>query len=224
MHLCIIDDDPKLLATLQEGLSELGHRCETFQSPREGLARLLDRAADLPDAVLLDVMMPDLDGWSVLDRLRASGSKVPVLYVTARRDVDDLVRGLESSADDYVVKPFAFRELLARINAVLRRSGHREPIAIGGLVIQRHRPRVEFAGRSIELSTREHAFLELLASAPGQVFARRELLSKLWEIDFDPETNVVDVLVARLRRKLGAAARLVETVPRAGYRITGHDT
>lgn len=220
MYFCLIDDDPRLLATLEEGLTELGHRCETFVSPKAALGRLLDEALAPPDVVLLDVMMPELDGWAVLAALRAAGSRLPVLYLTARREVDDCVRGLESSADDYVVKPFAFRELLARVNAVLRRNGHREPIVVADLVVHRNRARVEYASRAVEVSPREHAFLELLGETPGRPFSRKELLSKLWGIEFEPGTNVVEVLVARLRRKLGpAGAQLIETVPRAGYRL-----
>jgi DNA-binding response OmpR family regulator len=220
MHICLVDDDPRLLATLRQGFVELGHECETFQSAPEGLARLLDRSVPEPDVVLLDVLMPELDGWTLLARLRAAGRRVPVLFLTAKRDVDDRVRGLEASADDYVVKPFAFKELLARLDAVLRRRGHREPLHHGDLVVHHNRPRVEYAGRAIEVTLREHAFLELLAEQPGHVFPRQELLKRLWEIDFDPQTNMVEVFVARLRRKLGPdGARLVETVVREGYRL-----
>jgi len=220
MHFCLIDDDPRLLETLRQGLAEFGHECETFQSSLQGLARLLDRNLAEPDVLLLDVMMPELDGWTLLARVREAGLRLPVLYLTARHDVDDRVRGLESSADDYIVKPFVFRELLARVNAVLRRQGHRDPITIGGLVIYRNRPRVEYVGRTVETSTREHAFLELLGEDLGRVCSRQELLRRLWEINFDPQTNVVEVLVARLRRKLGPeGGRMIETVVREGYRL-----
>ena len=122
----------------------------------------------------------------------------------------------------YVIKPFAIQELLARAEAVLRRHGHKEPLIAGELVIHRNQPRVEFAGRKVETSLREHAFLELLASAPDHVFSKEELLKRLWEIEFDPQTNVVEVSVARLRRKLGKrGASYIETVINQGYRFRG---
>lgn len=225
MHFCLIDDDPHLLATLKRGLTELGHECETFQSSPEGLARLLDRERSEPDVLLLDVMMPELDGWLLLERLRAAGRKTAVIYVTARREVNDRVRGLMLSADDYVMKPFALKELLARADAVVRRRGYQDPYVVGELVVHRTRRRVEFRGATVEVSEREHAFLELLCSEPERVFSRPELLHKLWEIDFDPQTNVVEVLVARVRRKLGAeAARIVKTVVGEGYQLQAPET
>lgn len=225
MHFCLIDDDPHLLATLQRGLTELGHECETFQSSAAGLERMLDRTLFEPDVLLLDVMMPDLNGWDLLSRFRESGGKTAVIFVTARGDVDDRVRGLTLSADDYVVKPFALKELLARAAAVVRRQGYQEPIERGELVVHRNKPRVEFRGRPIELSQREHAFLELLSSEPGRVYSRQELLSRLWNIGFDPQTNVVEVLVARVRRKVGTeVAALIETVVGEGYRFRASET
>jgi DNA-binding response OmpR family regulator len=220
MHLCLIDDDAALLATLSRGLSELGHECETFTSTTAGVERLLLPGSARPDVLLLDVMMPDLDGWEALARLRAGGFDAPVIYLSARREVDDRVRGLDLGADDYMVKPFALMELVARINAVVRRRGQRAPFTIGGLVVHRDRPRVEVDGRTLDTSLREHAFLELLCSEPERVFSKAELLHELWEIDFDPRTNVVEVFVARLRRKLGpTCSGLVETVVREGYRL-----
>ncbi|QDU83021.1 Transcriptional activator protein CopR [Planctomycetes bacterium Pla163] len=220
MHLCLIDDDAALLATLSRGLSELGHECETFTSATAGVEHLLHPGSARPDVLLLDVMMPDLDGWEALARLRAGGFDAPVIYLSARREVDDRVRGLDLGADDYMVKPFALMELVARINAVVRRRGQRAPFTIGGLVVHRDRPRVELDGRTLDTSLREHAFLELLFSEPERVFSKAELLHELWEIDFDPRTNVVEVFIARLRRKLGpTCSGLVETVVREGYRL-----
>lgn len=220
MHFCLIDDDAHLLGTLARGLGELGHECETFQDSRAGLERLVDPNQTEPDVVLLDVMMPDLDGWDLLRELREEGRRTAVIYVTARDEVDDRVRGLELTADDYVIKPFALRELLARAETVLRRRGYTEPVRVGDLVIHRGKHRVEWGGRRVELSPREYDFLELLASEVGHVWSKPELLRILWEIDFDPQTNVVEVLVARLRRKLGMeAARAIETVVGEGYRL-----
>ena len=220
MHFCLIDDDPHLLETLQRGLVELGHECETYQSSVEGLARMLDTKKFEPDVLLLDVMMPEMDGWEVLAKLREAGMRTAVIYVSARRDVDDRVRGLMLTADDYVVKPFALKELLARAESVLRRKGYQEPVSIEGLVIYRTRHRVEYKGRVVDLSAREYGLLELLASDAGRVWTRPELLKRLWDMDFDPQTNVVEVLVARMRRRLGPeASKLVETVVGEGYRL-----
>ena len=222
MHFCLIDDDPRFLVKLQEGLVELGHEAEAFQSSAEGLGRLLAKGQFQPDVLLLDVMMPDLDGWEVLARYRAAGGKTAVIFVTGRSEVDDRVRGLMLSADDYVIKPFDLRELLARATTVVRRQGYEEPIDMDGLVVYRNKPRVEFEGRRIEVSHREHAFLELLCSTPGHVYSREVLLAKLWDIHFDPQTNVVEVLVARTRKKLGAqASGVIETVVGQGDRATG---
>ncbi len=220
MHFCLIDDDARLLSTLARGFRESGHECETYQNGAEGLARMLDRTQPEPDVLLLDVMMPNLDGWALLARLREAGLQTPVIYLTARQAVEDRVRGLELGADDYMIKPFAFQELLARLQAVSRRHGYREPLTVGELTVYRTKNRVEFRGREIETSPKEHAFLERLCAEPGKVSSRPELLSSIWDIQFDPQTNVVEVLVARLRKKLGNdAARLIETVVGEGYRI-----
>lgn len=220
MHLFLLDDDARLVATLRRGFEEAGHRCEAFQSPEEGLDRLLAPGAEEPDLLLLDVMMPSLSGWDVLERLREANVKTPAIFLTARQAIEDRVHGLELGADDYVIKPFAFAELNARIQAVMRRHGYREPISVGPLTVVRNRQRVEIHGKTLEVSPREHAFLELLAESPDRVFTRAELLEKLWEIQFDPGTNVVDVLVARLRRKLGPErSRWIETVVGQGYRL-----
>lgn len=220
MHLCLIDDDARLIATLKRGLEESGHVCESFQSSEEGLARLLDKEKDAPDLLLLDVMMPGLSGWDLLQSLREANVKTPAIYLSARQAIEDRVHGLEIGADDYVIKPFAFSELLARIQAVLRRNGYREPLEHGPLRVHRSKARIEVDGKRIEVSPREHAFLQLVAESPGETFTRADLLRKLWEIDHDPGTNVVDVLVARLRRKLGSArSGLIETVVGKGYRL-----
>lgn len=220
MHLFLLDDDARLVATLRRGFEEAGHRCEAFQSPEDGLKRLLTPGAPEPDLLLLDVMMPHLSGWEVLTRLREANMKTPAIFLTARQAIEDRVHGLEIGADDYVIKPFAFTELTARIQAVMRRHGYREPIEIGALTVARNRQRVEIHGKPLEVSPREHGFLELLAENPARVFTRAELLEKLWDIQFDPGTNVVDVLVARLRRKLGPeSSRWIETVVGEGYRL-----
>lgn len=221
MHFCLIDDDPHLLDTLCRGLLELGHECETFASSTAGLERLLDGRAKQPDVLLLDVMMPEMDGWELLGRLRAAHHQLAVIFVSAKGEVDDRVHGLELSADDYVVKPFALRELLARSESVLRRRGFSEPVRLHGLVVDRTWRRVEVNGTVVEMSPREYSLMELLASEVGRVWSRPELLERLWNISFDPKTNVVDVLVARVRKRLGAVAgRSIETVVGQGYRLS----
>ncbi len=220
MDVCLIDDDPRLLATLRRGFTEQGHLCETFASSELGLQRILDTSQAPYDVLLLDVTMPALNGWELLAKIREQHVDVPTLFLTARQDVEDRVRGLDLGADDYIVKPFEFAELTARIRAVLRRHGHREPLVAGLLVIGRATATVTLDGRDVHVSAREHAFLELLASNPEQTFSRSDLLEQLWSIRFDPGTNVVDVLVARLRRKLGPrGAALIQTVVGTGYRM-----
>jgi two-component system copper resistance phosphate regulon response regulator CusR len=219
MHLVLVDDDPKLRRTLQQGFEDLGHSCETFEAAEPALLRLRDPDAERPDVVLLDVMLPGIDGWEMLQRLRDGGEPVPVLYLTARQGIDERVRGLELGADDYVVKPFEFPELLARVQAVLRRRSGRAPIIVGPLVLDLDGRRAHVAGRRLELGDKEFRLLVTLASEPGRVFDRPELLRRVWELEFDPGTNVVDVLVARLRRKLTPHQGIIQTVAGRGYRI-----
>lgn len=221
MHLYLVDDDPKLRSTLKRGFEDSGFRCETFPGPKEVLEVLLDKSSEGPDIILLDVMMPEMDGWDLLKRLRAEGILIPTIFLTARQEVDERVRGLELGADDYVIKPFAFKELLARIQAVLRRHGVHEPVCVGDLTINPDRNHVEYLGRRVETSEKEHHLLLALSSEPGRVFSRTELLSRVWEIEFDPGTNIVDVLVARLRRKLAPhGSRVIQTIVGEGYRLS----
>ena len=219
MNLVLVDDDPKLCRTLQRGFEDLGHVCETFGSGEDALDRLRSPDAVRPDLVLLDVMLPGIDGWEVLRRLRDGGERVPVIYLTARHAVEERVQGLELGADDYVVKPFEFPELLARTQAVMRRRQGRKPIEIGELTVDLDARRVSFAGRRLELGDKEFRLIATLASEPERTFDRPELLRRVWEMGFDPGTNVVEVLVARLRRKLAPHPEVIETVPGKGYRL-----
>lgn len=220
MQLVLVDDDPKLCRTLQQGFEELGHGCETFETGEAALARLRDQDKPRPDVVLLDVMLPGVDGWELLQRLRDGGETVPVIYLTARHAVDERVRGLELGADDYVIKPFEFPELYARVQAVLRRRAGREPLVVGELVLDLDARRASVAGRRLELGDKEFRMLATLAAEPGRVFDRPELLRRVWEIGFDPGTNVVDVLVARLRRKMAPYQGSIQTVAGRGYRLS----
>lgn len=220
MHIVLVDDDPKLCRTLQRGFEDLGHVCETFESGESALTRLRDQDLPRPSVVLLDVMLPGLDGWEVLQRLRDSGEALPVIYLTARHSVDERVQGLELGADDYVIKPFEFSELLARVQAVMRRRAGREPIVIGALTLDLDARRASMANRRLELGDKEFRMLATLASEPGRVFERPELLRRVWELNFDPGTNVVEVLIARLRRKLAPHQSAIQTVAGRGYRIS----
>ena len=220
MQIVLVDDDPKLCRTLQQGFDELGHTCETFESGEAALARLRDPDKARPDVVLLDVMLPGIDGWELLQRLRDGGEVLPVIYLTARHAVDERVRGLELGADDYVIKPFEFPELYARVQAVMRRRSGRAPVVVGELVLDLDARRASMAGRRLELGDKEFRMLATLAAEPGRIFERPELLRRVWEIGFDPGTNVVDVLVARLRRKMAPYQGAIQTVAGRGYRIT----
>ena len=188
-----------------------------------GAAALRAVAARPPAVIVLDVTMPDLDGVSVLRRLRGDGHDVPVCILSARDDVDDRVAGLQAGADDYVVKPFALEELTARLHALLRRrgvDGARE-LVVGEVVVDARRHVATRAGRDLELTGREFALLETFARNPGQVLSREQLLELVWGYTFDVDTNVADVFVGYLRRKLeaGGASRVLHTVRGVGWAL-----
>ena len=185
-----------------------------MQTGQDALRRLLRPGISL---VILDLGLPDLDGLDVLKALRKSGSAVPVLVLTARGRVDDRVNGLNLGADDYLGKPFAFEELLARVRANLRPRATGPPgvLQAGGISIDPSRREVTAGGRAVALSAREFSLLKAFADHPGQVLSRQELLSMAWGINFDPQTNLVDVYIGYLRRKLGEPT--ITTVRGAGY-------
>lgn len=220
MHVLIVDDDPKFRGFLSQGLEESGistRQVESVDCAFECLAEALDAPFDV---ILLDVMMPERSGWQLLESLRKGGDNTPVIFITARHEVSERVKGLELGADDYVIKPFDFEELLARIQAVVRRRQSSSILRAGPLRIDLSRRIVERDGRRIETSPREFELLHALAERAGETYSRAELLRRVWNMDFDPGTNVVDVLVARLRRKLDVGApRLIETVVSEGYRL-----
>ncbi|MHC4892844.1 MAG: response regulator transcription factor [Planctomycetota bacterium] len=217
MDILIIDDDPRLRDTLVRGLERAGHDARAVDGGSTARAALAERPAEI---ILLDVMMPDEEGWEVLAALRASGDRTPVIFVTARDAVDERVKGLEAGADDYIIKPFAFDELLARITAVARRHATAAPLSIGPIELQPAQLVAVINGRRIELSPREFGLLSALVEARGETVERATLLRKVWGIDFDPGTNTVDVHVARLRRRLGPTnAGLIRTVVSHGYAL-----
>jgi DNA-binding response OmpR family regulator len=216
MKILVVDDEARIVSFIVKGLRVRGYEVEAAATGAEAVRR-----AGGFDLVVLDLGLPDLDGFDVLRRLRADGDEVPVIVLTARGEIADRVEGLRIGADDYMTKPFAFDELVARIEARLR---GREPrkvstISVRGISLDLIERRAEAGGRSAELSAREVALLEVLLRRPDEVLSRGQLLSRIWGLDFDPGTNVVDVYVGYLRRKLGND--VVETVRGAGYRLGG---
>lgn len=219
MKILIVEDEPKTGDYLRQGLSEAGLNTDLARDGNDGLHLALGGDYDL---VILDVMLPGLDGWQVLERLRRGGNATPVLYLTARDQVDDRVKGLELGADDYLVKPFAFAELLARVRTLLRR-GRAAPEAaqlrIADLEIDFLRRRVSRGGNRIDLTAKEFALLELFARRQGEVLPRTLIAAQVWDMNFDSDTNVVEVAVRRLRAKVddGFEPRLIRTVRGMGY-------
>jgi two-component system copper resistance phosphate regulon response regulator CusR len=218
MRLLVIEDEPKTAAFLRKGLSEAGFVVDCCATAVDGLHQATSTDYDL---VLLDVMLPDGEGWSVLEELRRAGRATPVICVTARDAVADRVRGLELGADDYVVKPFAFSELLARVRTVLRRGPDRRPevVRVGDLEVDAVRHRAQRAGVKLELSPKEFLLLALLARSAGEVLTRTTIAEQVWDASFDSDSNVVDVVISRLRQKVDDAfgERLIHTVRGVGY-------
>jgi two-component system copper resistance phosphate regulon response regulator CusR len=217
-RILVVDDDPKFRRFMLAGLQESGLACQAAASCREARATL---AAGEPfHLILLDVMMPDESGWEFIAELRRAGDETPVIFLTARHSVDERIRGLQLGAEDYVIKPFAFSELLARIEVALRKQQRRSRITAGDLVLDLDRRAVERGGRLIEMSPREFDLLLALVRARGRVLTREHLLREVWGIDFDPGTNVVDVLVARLRKRIDAhGSSSIRTVVGEGYAL-----
>jgi len=205
------------MAYLARGLEESGFVVDTARNGVDGLHLALTGDYDL---VVLDVMLPGLDGWGVVEKLRASKS-MPVLFLSARDDLDDRIHGLELGGDDYLVKPFAFVELLARIRTVLRRGPVREAehLTVGDLEIDVVKRRVRRAGQKITLTPREFSLLHLLARKQGEVLSRTQIASYVWDMNFDSDTNVVEVAVRRLRAKVDDPfpVKLIHTIRGTGY-------
>lgn len=217
MRLLVIEDEQKTAAYLKKGLEESGYVVDMAHDGVEGLHLALEGGYDV---IVLDVMMPRMDGWSVLKELRTSKT-TPVLFLTARDDVEDRVRGFELGGDDYLVKPFAFVELLARVRSLGRRGPLRESEAmtVGDLEIDSVRRRVKRGGRRIDLTPREFSLLQLLASRRGEVLSRTQIASYVWDMNFDSDTNVVDVAIRRLRAKVDDpfVRKLIHNVRGVGY-------
>ena len=214
MNLLVVEDEARVASFLVKGLRAKGYDVEWVRSGQEALHRAARRDISL---VILDLGLPDLDGLDVLRGLRAGGSPVPVLVLSARGSVHDRVRGLDLGADDYLGKPFAFQELLARVRANLRprADAGASLLRVGGICIDLLGRDVTLGGRKVCLSDREFSLLKAFVSHPRRILTRQELLSMAWDTTFDPGTNLVDVYVGYLRRKLGKA--VIETVRGAGY-------
>ena len=218
MKLLIVEDEPKTAAYLRKGLTEQGFVVDVCEQGDEGLVTARTTNYDL---IILDVMLPERDGWSVLTELRRTGNTTPVLFLTARDTVQDRVKGLEIGADDYLVKPFAFSELLARIRNILRRSPNRHPdvLQVADLEIDFIRHKASRAGQRLDLTPKEFALLSLLARRQGEVLTRTLIAEQVWDMNFDSDTNVVDVHVRRLRSKADDPfdKKLIHTVRGVGY-------
>ncbi|OGQ94025.1 MAG: DNA-binding response regulator [Deltaproteobacteria bacterium RIFOXYD12_FULL_57_12] len=222
MKILIIEDEMKLAGLLQKGLAENGFTVDLCYDGQEGL----HMAQNYPyDAILLDLMLPDMDGITILQALRARENDVPVLVVTARGEIEERVIGLDSGADDYIAKPFDLAELMARLRAAIRRSkGKPSPlIAVADLSIDTNAKTVSRAGRAITLSAREYALLEYLALNSGRVVSRAEMIEHIYETQYEWDSNVIDVYINYLRNKIdkGFSPPLLHTVRGAGYILRG---
>lgn len=231
MNILIVEDDARVAAFLERGLRAEGYRVQVARSGTEGFAKAREVAQQMhidatPALLVLDVMLPGMTGLEVCQALRAGGVQLPVLMLSALGALEDRVAGLRLGADDYLAKPFAFEELLARIEALLRRSRDTAPalssrLVVADLVLDRDTMRVTRAAVQLTLTARELALLELLMSTPGRLFSRERILSNVWGTNEDPLTNVVDVYIRRLRSKIddGNAQPLIHTVRGLGYRL-----
>ena len=222
MKILIVEDEAKTGDYLRQGLTEAGYAVELARNGTDGLHLALTGNHDL---IVLDVMLPGLDGWQVLGALRQAGKSLPVLFLTARDLVEDRVKGLELGADDYLLKPFAFAELLARVRTLLRRNarGAAEPtvLEVANLSLDLLRRRATRAGQRIDLTAKEFALLELLLRRRGEVLPKALIAAEVWDMHFDSDTNVIEVAIRRLRLKIDDPfqLKLIHSVRGIGYRF-----
>ena len=219
MRVLVVEDDAKIAAFVSAGLKQAGFAVDHGANGEEGLHLALTEPYD---TAVIDLMLPRLDGLSLIEELRRRKIATPVLILSAKRSVDDRVRGLQTGGDDYLTKPFAFAELLARVQALIRRaSGTVEPtrLTVGDLSVDLLKHAVVRAGKRIDLQPREFALLEYLLRNVGRVISKTMILEHVWDYHFDPQTNVVDVLVCRLRNKLDrdCPEKLIQTIRGVGY-------
>jgi len=220
MHVLYVEDEAKIASFVCAGLKEQGFLVDYCDNGDDGYYRALDNAYDV---IILDIMVPGKDGLAILKSLRRSGRNIPVILLTARNELDDRLEGLNLGADDYLAKPFFVEELVARIHAVVRRvTGERQNIlAVGAIKLDRITHQVSCHQQSVELTSREFNLLEYLMRSPGRVFTRTQILEHIWGYDFNPNTNLVDVCIKRIRKKLEAfnGNNCIESVRGVGYRF-----
>ena len=219
MKILIVEDEIKTGDYLRQGLTEAGFTVDLTRDGADGLHQAISENYDL---MILDVMLPKLNGWQVLEMLRKADKETPVLFLTARDEVGDRVKGLELGADDYLVKPFAFSELLARIRTILRRGKSNSEVTylqIADLELDMLRRRAQRGGQKIELTAKEFSLLELLMRRKGEVLSRSLIASQVWDMNFDSDTNVIEVAMRRLRNKVDDPfpTKLIKTVRGMGY-------
>jgi len=219
VKILIVEDEPKTGDYLRQGLREAGFAVDLVANGVDGLHHMLEGDHDL---IILDVMLPGLDGWQVLRVVRSHGRQMPVLLLTARDQVEDRVKGLDLGADDYLVKPFSFAELLARVRTILRRGRggvESTTLQVADLELDLLRRRVSRAGKRIDLTAKEFGLLELFMRRQGEVLPRTLIASQVWDMNFDSDTNVIEVAVRRLRAKVddGFDIKLIQTVRGMGY-------
>jgi two-component system response regulator MprA len=223
--ILVVDDDEKIISLLRRSLAFEGYEVNTAGNGQEGLKAML---VSEPDLLILDVMMPQLDGWEVCRRVRESGSAVPVLMLTAKDEVGDRVKGLDMGADDYLVKPFALEELLARVRALLRRKTDKLEetsgrLSFDDLILDLDSREAIRLGRTFELTSKEFDLLHLFMQNPRRVLTRETMMDKIWGYDYSGESNVLEVYIAMLRQKLeeGGGKRVIQTVRGTGYVLKG---
>jgi DNA-binding response OmpR family regulator len=222
MRTLIVEDEPRIADFLQRGLTAEGHFCVVANDGESGLALAMEGDFDL---LLLDLLLPRLRGHEVCQQLRMNKVHIPVIILTALDSLDNVIEGLRMGADDYVTKPFAFEELLARIETVMRRyhefAGEDQTLRAGRLEFDRKSLRFSVDGEEIRMTAKELAIIELLMSKPGTVFSRERILSNVWGLNMDPLTNVVDVYIGKLRKKIDGESKhsMIETIRGLGYRL-----
>ena len=221
MRLLLVEDDPRTADYIVRGLTEAGHACDLSRDGRDGLAAA---TRNVYDVIVADRMVPSLDGLSLIKAVRAAGVRTPAIFLTSIGGVDDRVEGLEAGGDDYLVKPFAFVELLARINALSRRPGAQEQrtwLCVADLEMDLIQRRVTRQGQAIDLQPREFSLLEVLMRGEGRVITRTMLLERVWDFHFDPKTSVVETHISRLRAKIDRPfdVPLIHTVRNTGYSL-----